>query len=326
VSVETVSVRLAAGWVTSLHALLALAGGLLSLSFPLIGATVCLIAAFSFYSERALGTPLLGRLAPSRASQNVISPPPGPAWSEVEILLCSGYDLEPSYPVGEWLSRRFSGRFTSDRILFWGGMVPVFLAAMLNVATIDGTGPELLQVLASAILLGIVAAQVDGFLTDNPEADTADLQASADALDVLDGLLEEPGADPPVGVCFFGAESRAAAGAGKFFGRRRSPLDGTPVVINFVKGSGEGSGPLTAPPVLLTAKEGDLATLRMNGELGSGSPLKPEPAILRQTTAALLARRQGLRATTVVGQGERASEVGLDAIERVFGESDSPET
>jgi hypothetical protein len=92
------------------------------------------------------------------------------------------------------------------------------------------------------------------------------------------------------------------------------------VIINFVKGSGGGSGPLTAPPVLLTAKEGDLATLRMNVDLGSESPLKPEPAILRRTTAALLARRQGLRAITVVGQGETASEAGLDVIEKVFSE------
>jgi hypothetical protein len=317
-----VSVRLATGWVTSLHALLAVGGGLLSISFPLIGATVCLIAAFSFYSERALGTPLLGRLAPARASQNVISPPPGPAWADVEILLSAGYDLERSYPVGEWLSRRFSGRFTTDRILFWGGMVPVFLAAMLNVAAIEGTGAQLLQVVASAILLAVVAAQVDGSLSEDPEADEADLQASADAIATLDGLLEEPEADPPVAVCFFGAETRSAAGAAKFFGRRRSPSDSSPVVINFVKGAGGGTGPLSAPPVLLTAREGDLATLRMSDELGSESPLKPKPSILRRTTAALLARRRGLRATTVVGQGETATDLGLDAIEEVFSEGD----
>ncbi len=324
VSIESVSVRLASGWVTSLHALLALGGGLLSISFPLIGATVCLIAAFSFYSERALGFPLLGRLAPTRASQNVSSPPPGPAWAQVEVLLCCGYDLQRSYPAGDWLTRRFSGRITTDRILFWGGMVPLFLAAMLNVAAVEGTGTQLLQVIASAILLAVVAAQVDGYFSENPEADAADMQASADAIAVLDALLEGPDADPPVAVCFFGAETISAAGAAKFFARRRGPLDGTPVVINFVKGAGSGAGPLSAPPVLLTAKEGDLSTLRMNSELGSGSPLRPKPAILRQTTAALLARRRGLRATTVVGQGETASEVGLDAIEAIFTEGDGP--
>jgi hypothetical protein len=203
-------------------------------------------------------------------------------------------------------------------------MVPLFLAAMLNVAAVEGTGTQLLQVIASAILLAVVAAQVDGYFSENPEADAADMQASADAIAVLDALLEGPDADPPVAVCFFGAETISAAGAAKFFARRRGPLDGTPVVINFVKGAGSGAGPLSAPPVLLTAKEGDLSTLRMNSELGSGSPLRPKPAILRQTTAALLARRRGLRATTVVGQGETASEVGLDAIEAIFTEGDGP--
>ncbi len=322
VSVEAVSVRLASGWILSLHALLALGGGLLSISFPLIGATICLIAAFSFYSESALGTPLLGRLAPTRASQNVISPPPGPAWAEVEIMLSAGYDIPRSYPVGEWLSKRFSGRFTTDRILFWGGMIPLFLAAMLNVAVIEGIGTQLLQVVASAILLGVVAAQVDGFLAENPAADEADLQASTDAMATLDVLLEQPDADPPVAICFFGAETRSATGAAAFFGRRRSPLDGTPVVINFVKGAGRGSGPLSAPPVLLTAREGDLATLRMSDELGSESPLKPKRAILRKTTAALVARRRGLRATTVVGQGETATDLGIDVIEEAFAGDD----
>ncbi|MEX0620132.1 MAG: hypothetical protein WD181_00965 [Solirubrobacterales bacterium] len=319
------SVRLASGWITSLHSLLALGGGLLSISSPLIGASICLIAAFSFYSERALGTPLLGRLAPTRASQNVISPPPGPAWSQVEILLSSGYDLQSSYPVGEWLSRRISGRLTTDRILFWGGMVPLFLATMLNVAAIEGTGTQLLQVFASAVLLGVVAAQVDGFFSGDPEAGKADLLASADVIATLDGLLNKPDADPPVAVCFFGAESRSAAGAEKFFGRRRSPMEGNPVVVNFVKGQGGGTGPLSAPPILVTAKEGDLVTLRMNGDLSSQSPLRPKPAILRRTSAALLARRRGLRATTIVGQGETASDVGLDVIEKVMMEADGLE-
>jgi hypothetical protein len=294
-----------------------------AISFPLIGAAICLATAFSFYSERALGAPLLGRLAPTRASQNVLSPPPGPAWSDVEIMLTAGYDLERSHPVGEWLAKRFSGRLTIDRIAFWGGMVPVFLTAMLNVATIDGTGTRILQLIASTVLLAIVAAQVDAYLSEDPEADEADLQACEDTLAVLDDLLEEAGADPPVAVCFFGAETRAAAGAAAFFGQRRNPIDGNPAVINFVRGAGSGSGPLSAPAALLTAREGDLATLRMSYELGSQSPLKPKASILRRTSNALLARRRGLRATTVVGRGETSADLGLDLIEQVFSDQET---
>ncbi|MBK8295446.1 MAG: hypothetical protein IPK93_12070 [Solirubrobacterales bacterium] len=162
VSIESVSVRISEGSGVAIHALLALAGGLIGLKWPLIGATIVLITTFSFYAERSLGLPLIGRLVPTRASQNVMSPPPGPAWrQDVEIVLTAGYDLPASYPTGEWLSRRFSGRLTTDRILLWAGMVPVFVALMLGAAGVDGFGPNLIQLIGSAILLSIVAAQVD---------------------------------------------------------------------------------------------------------------------------------------------------------------------
>lgn len=318
-SVEPISVRLASGWITSLHALLALAGGLLAIEYPLGGAALCLMAAFSFYSERALGNPLIGRLAPNRATQNVLSPPPGTDWSEVEVILCAGYDLERSQPVGEWLSRRFSGRLTIDRITFWGGMVPVFLAAMFNVAAIESVAVQVLQLLASAVLLAMVAAQVDAYLADDPEADEQDLEASRDMLAVLDELHGGSEADPSVAVCLFGAETRSAAGAAAFFGQRGNPIESNPALVNFVRGPGGES----EPPVLLTAREGDLATLRMSFELGSESPLEPDPAILRRTTCALLGRRRGLRATTVVGRGERSTGLGTDLVEQVFGDSEA---
>ena len=322
VAVEAASVRIAEGASLSLHALLAVGGGLLAIYSPLAGAALCLVAAFSFYSERALGSPLLGRLMPTRATQNVISPPPGPAWNEVEVVLTAGYDLGRSYPVGELLSRRFSGRLTTDRIVFWGGLVPVFLATMLYVAAIEGAAPQIVQLVGSTLLLAMVAAQFDARITGSAEAGSEDLQATRDLLATLDELLEQPGSDPPVAVCFFGAESQSAGGAAGFFGRRRSVVTGSPAVISFVRGRRGGSA-LDRSPILLTAREGDLTTLRMSFDLGAGSPLKPEAAILRRTTTALIARRRGLRATTVVGRGDKASGLALDLVERAFEEEDT---
>ena len=300
----------------AIHGLLMVGAGLLAIAFPLIGAALGLAVAFSYYSERALGNALLGRLAPLRATQNVISPPPGPAWSEVEVIFAAGYDISRSYPVGEWLSRRFSGRFTTDRIVFWAGIVPVFLSSMLYVAGIEGVEAQVVQLIGSTVLLAMVAAQFDARLTGEAEPDPRDLFASEELLAALDELTEEPGSDPPVAVCFFGAEAASAGGAGAFFGRR-SPVSGTPVVVNFVAANRAG-GALDRPPVLLTAREGDLATLRMSYELGSESPLKPRRAILRRQTAALGARRDGLAATTIVGSDDRVRDLALDLVERVF--------
>ena len=317
VSIESVSVRISEGSGVAIHALLALAGGLIGLKWPLIGSTIVLITTFSFYAERSLGLPLIGRLVPTRASQNVMSPPPGPAWrQDVEIVLTAGYDLPASYPTGEWLSRRFSGRLTTDRILLWAGMVPVFVALMLNAAGVEGLGPNLIQLIGSAILLSIVAAQVDRFLADDAEADQADLKATDNLLAVLDEAIDESDGDPPIAVCFFGAETGSAQGAAAFYKGFEDDLRAEDAaVINFVNGATPGTAPTRKTRVLITAREGDLASMKMNDEMVSESPIKPEPAILRSTTAATIARRRGIRSTTVVGSGDDAVDVGLDLID-----------
>ena len=48
-----------------------------------------------------------------------------------------------------------------------------------------GDSVQILQLLASAVLLAMVAAQVDAYLADDPEADEQDLEASRDMLAVL---------------------------------------------------------------------------------------------------------------------------------------------
>jgi hypothetical protein len=321
VQVESVSVRISEAGTISLHALLAVAGGLIGLKWPLIGATLVLLTAFSFYSERALGLNLLGRILPRRATQNVLSPPPGPAWDEdVAVVLTAGYDLPPTYPVGEWLSRRFSGRITTDRLLLVAGMLPVFVAMMLGAAGVEGTWVGVVQLLGTAVLLSLTAAQVDRTLAGNAEPDPLDLEATENLLAVLDEAIDESDGDPPIAVAFFGAERSSAKGAAAFFSRFDEPLrKENSLVVNFVNGSVPDEPVLrrkqSKPKVMLTGREGDLATVRMDHEPGEASPLKPEAAILRTTTAATVARRRGIRATTVIGKGDDAVDVGLDLID-----------
>lgn len=317
VSVESVSVRISDAGTISLHALLGVAGGLLGLMWPLVGAAIVLLTAFSFYMERALGFMVLGRIVPRRATQNVLSPPPGPAWDQdVEVVLTAGYDLPSSYPVGEWLSNRFSGRITTDRLLLAGGLLPVFLAMMLGAAKVEGTWVGVIQLIGTIVLLSLVAAQVDRTITGEAEADEADLRATENLLAALDEALEEADGDPPIAVAFFGAESSSAKGAAAFYSAFDAPLRAeNSLIVNFVNGFDAGSVLKRKDRVLLTAREGDLATVKMNNELGKASPIRPEAAILRLTTGATIARRRGLRATTVVGSGDDAVDVGLDLID-----------
>ncbi len=320
--VEPVTVRISETGTITAHALLALAGGLFGLKWPLIGAAIVLLVSFSFYAERSLGMPLIGRLMPTRASQNVMSPPPGPAWADgIEVLLTAGYDLPSSYPFGEWLSRHLGGRLTSDRLLLWVGALPVFVAAMLGAAEVEGTWVGVIQLIGSAVLLGLIAAQVDRRMSGETEAGEEDLKACDNLLAALEDELDRDGGDPPIGVCLFGAESASAKGAAVFFAEYFGSLRPQhTVLINFVNGQPAGavSRPGHRPRALLTAKEGDLATFRMSTELAEGCPVEPEPAILRITTAATVARRRGLRASSVVGGDEDAVELGLDLIENSY--------
>ena len=54
---------------------------------------------------------------------------------------------------------------------------------------------------------------------------------------------------------------------------------------------------------------------RMSPDLAASSPLKPKTVALRNETAATIARRRGLRATSVVGRGEAGVDLLLDASE-----------
>lgn len=288
------------------HSLITIAASLIGLKWPGIGAFICLIGAFSFYAERGLGLRLLGRLIPGRRTSNVLSPPPGPAWEEVEVIFATGYDVPDSYPVGEWLSRRFSGRLTGDRILFYGGMIGTFAALMLRVVGFEDLSLNLFQTLAAAIPLAMIAAQVDRRLAGTPVATQDDL---ATAREVMTAAREaDDGADSGsgIGICLFGAERSSADGAAAFLGDRRLRFKEGCAVINLVRGA-RGSSPE------VTAREGNLMTTRMSPELTDDSPLKPVRVALLSQTAATVARRRGLRAATVVGRGEAGIDLLLDA-------------
>lgn len=306
--IEPIAIRPSEAGSILVHAALSVGGGLLGMKWPLLGAAVCLAVAFSFYSERALGLNLLGRLIPKRSSQNVVSPPTGPVWSGgIGIVLTAGYDIPDAYPTGEWLSRRFSGWLTSDRIVLWGGMIPLFAANMLRLAEVDGYGTGILQLLGSAVLLSMIVAQVDRRLAGRPVAGDDDPAAPEILLEVLDELLDSDEGEAGIAVCFLGAESAAGAGGADFF--KRAPLEmgaNNALVINFI------AGDESAERVQVTAREGDLATLRMNSELAADCRLVPEPAILRNTTGAVAARRRGIKAVTVIGRGIEAVDTGLD--------------
>lgn len=313
VQVQDLKVRAGQGPVVGVHAALAIAGSLLGLASPFAGAVIVLLTAFSFYAERGLGLLLLSRLLPRRRTRNLLSPPLGPAWEkEVGVILVAGYDAPSAYPFGGWLGRRFGGRLTTDRLLFWGGMVPAFAALMLRLAGFDGLGVQLLQILVLALLLGLLTAQVDRRLKGETLGVDEDLSPARDLITAVRELADETGGDGPetgVGICLFGAESDGAAGAEAFYSDRRLKVGSRVKVIGLVAADPQGKPQATA-------REGDLTTTTMATDLVAASPARPEPVIIRRDTAAGRASRRRVEAITIIGHGEAGLDLVFDALEQ----------
>ena len=322
VQVDPVSVRMAPGLDTVIHVVLALGSGVLGLFVPLAGAAICLAVAFSFFAGRTLGLPILGRLIPRRATQNVLSPEPGPAWVGLDVVVCAGYDTNRPFPFQNFLERFWSGRLTVDRIAFWGGMIPLFAVLMLRVTGVDGTAIGVVQLLVSVVLLGVLAAEADRRLVVERSDPTNGPAAALGAIEVLDELTAEAEDGPAVGIALFGGESAASAGAVAFLREVAASREGRPAVIALIEGGarpGEGSG---GP--LVTAREGDLSVVAMNDELAGPGGTGPARAILRRLTAAGAARRRGLVATSVVGTGDEAIDLALEIAYRATAEETLP--
>lgn len=318
VQVDPISVRTGTGLDTVLHAVLALGSGVLGLFAPLAGAALCLAVSFSFFSGRSLGLPLLGLIVPRRATQNVLSPEPGPAWVGLDVVVCAGYDTNRPYPFQKFLERFLAGRLTIDRIAFWGGMIPLFAVLMLRVTGVEGTAIGVVQLLVSVVLLGVLAAEADRRLVVERADPTDGPAAALGAIEVLDELTAETGDGPKVGIALFGAESAAAAGAVAFLREVSASREGRPAFIALVEGeAGSGEGD---PGPLVTAREGDLAVVAMNDELAGPAGTGPKRAILRRLTAAGAARRRGLVATSVVGSNDRAIDLALELAYRATAE------
>ena len=322
VQVDPVSVRMSPGLDTVIHVVLALGSGILGLFAPLAGATACLAVSFSFFAGRSLGLPLLGRLIPKRATQNVLSPEPGPAWVGLDVVVCAGYDTYRPFPFQNFLERFWSGRLTVDRIAFWGGMIPLFAVLMLRVTGVDGTAIGVVQLLVSVVLLGVLAAEADRRLVVERSDPTTGPVAALGAIEVLDELTAEAEDGPAVGIALFGGESAASAGAIAFLREVAPSREGRPAVIALIEGRArpgeESDGPL------VTAREGDLSVVAMNDELAGPGGTGPARAILRRLTAAGAARRRGLVATSVVGSGDEAIDLALEIAYRATAEETLP--
>jgi hypothetical protein len=164
--VEPIRVRPGYPLTHLIHALLGIAGSVLSVSQPLIGAVIVLFAAVSTFGDLTGGFFLVRRLTPNRASQNVVSREssgkPG------LLVLSAHYDaartgavfsrrsLERTAALGKLIRRPISPFAPS----FWS-LVAIFVCCLLRLISIDSLPVNVVQFIGTVVLIVSVPLLAD---------------------------------------------------------------------------------------------------------------------------------------------------------------------
>lgn len=291
------------------HALLALAGSLLSVRAPLAGGALALAALLSTVVDWLTGSSLGRRLTPERASQNVVAPPSrAPASASVGLILTANYDAGRTGIVhSRWfrtplaLARRHLGGLTFGWLgwltIAFGWVVAIAAARWLGAAgnAVDGLQavPTIGLVVAVAALLELASARFGPAAGDNASGVAVAL-AAARALDAA------PPAGVAVHVLLAGAGDGEGIGLRSHLRRHRHSLRASETIVL-------GLAPCADSHAVWWHSDGQLVPLRYDATLRSlcrrlrEAGFEPQLAPLRGRGAspALQARMRALPAVAL---------------------------
>ncbi len=289
------------------HVALGLAGSLVSVSAPVIGAVLVLIALLSVVADALLGISPGRRLTPERASQNVLSTP-RPDAPALHLILTANYDAGRTglaYRAGPRRAAARLRRMTGAATPGWTGWLAIALAWLLAIAIARTQGahgsaigvaqliPTAALVLALALVLDLAGAEFGPAASDNPSGVALAL-ALVRALDVA------PPRRVAVDVVLQGAGDGSMVGLRRYLRARRRTLGPRTVVVI-------GLAPCGAGRPRWWTSDGALLALRYAPRLvelsahvaQSESHLGASAHRARGASPALPARAAGLPAITI---------------------------
>jgi Peptidase family M28 len=247
----------------TIHALLGIAGSVVAVSVPALGASLALAATVLTFLD-ASGIPTTRRLLGRRASQNVVSW--GDRAAPGALLITAHYDIgrDGLLLTERWQQRRAAlGRLIRRPIgalepLFWA-LVLVLVCCLLRLPGIGGTVLTAIQFVPTVALIVAVPFLIDVALSAPEPGENDNASGVALALALADhaaGRLEHFG----VHVVLTGAQKAVAQGMRTFLRRHRAELDRTRTVVVNLDEVGAGT-------VRWTSREGALTTLRSHAQL-----------------------------------------------------------
>jgi hypothetical protein len=222
------------------HVALGLAGSLLAVHHPRVGAGLLLVALLSTIADALWAVSLGRRLTPERASQNVVAlPPAGTRDRRVSLILTANLDAGRAGLVRREALRRVPARIRSRLggwTLGWSGWLAVFLVWLLAVAIARFEGavgtalgvaqllPTIALVLALAALLDLASAGFAPGAGDNGSG-VAAVVALARALDAA------PLDEAAVHVVLTGAGDGSGLGLRNYLRTRKHSIQAHTAVV-----------------------------------------------------------------------------------------------
>lgn len=312
------------------HAGLGLAGSLVSVASPDVGAGLLAAALLSVLSDAVFGISPGRRLTPERASQNVVSPPPPRASPEepgVRLLITANLDVARQGLVRRPFLRRPFARLreiTGGRAPGWLAWLAIALACALATALLraTGTGGTAVKVAQLLPTVGLVIGlalllELAGAAWAPGDGDNASGVAVAIALTrALDAV---PPAHAAVELVLTGAGTGQDAGFRKYLRAHRDRRPANTIVL--------GIGTCSAGAPVWLRSDGPFFPLtysrvlrRLCGELAAGDPsLGLSERRQRDSSPGLPARQAGLPAITLAADtADPAAEPDEEAMERVL--------
>jgi hypothetical protein len=288
-----------------LHALLGVAGSVVSVGTPAVAVGVLAVAALSGLLELGGRGPGLSLLWPRRATQNVVSDGPGQA--PVRLVVTAAYDsprsrsgfAAPLVRLDAALRRATRGRWPSPLALLTLSLVALVGCAGARLGGIDATWLGAIQLLPTVACITATAILADLALAGPAPSPNLSDSAPAAALALVAELDRRPPRRLEVDVVLAGAGGAMAVGMRGYVRRRRRDVRPEDVAALHLEPCGSGN-------LRVWRRDGPLLSLALHPDLVAAAVEAGfAPYDGRGVTGALVARRARWPAVAVGRLDER---------------------
>jgi hypothetical protein len=298
--VERTRIRPAYHLTHALHALLAVAGTVLSARIPVLGAGILLLVAISMFGDLTGRFYLLRLVMPRRVSQNVTSPGPRPD-APATVVLTAHYDAARS---GLLFARRSKPPWRVTRLLarlagpidlvFW--MVTLeLLLAVLRLFVGDSAVLTVVQFVPTILLIGSIILFVDVALSEVVPGASDNASGVAALLRVAKSLAEEPPDHLDHWIVFTGGNEGLMLGMREWMRAHQRDLDSRRTFFINVDTVGRGRPRIVRAEGFLVLEQHDARLVELGRSLAGSESLHA----LRIGTDGVIPTMRGYSSITV---------------------------